>query len=54
MQNLAYLLKRIEKQFWQEPFTTVKDRLEVQVYLMVWEKGRVNRKTVIRKISLSS
>lgn len=54
MRNLAYLLKRIEKQFWQESFTTVKDRLEVQVYLMVWEKGRVNRKTVIRKLSLPS
>lgn len=52
MRNFAYLLKRVEKQFWQEPFTTAKDSLEVQVYLMVWEKGRVNRKTVIRKLSL--
>lgn len=54
MRNFAYLLKRVEKQFWQEPFTTVKDSLEVQVYLMVWEKCRVNRKTVIRKLSLPS
>ena len=44
MRNLAYLLKRVEKQFLQEPFTTAKDSLEVQVYLMVWEKGRINRK----------
>lgn len=38
----------------EEPFTTAKDSLEVQVYLMVWEKGRINRKTVIRKLSLPS
>ena len=44
MRNLAYLLKRVEKQFLQEPFTTAKDSLDVQVYLMVWEKGRINRK----------
>lgn len=38
----------------EEPFTIAKDSLEVQVYLMVGEKGRINRKTEIRKISLPS
>ena len=34
----------------EEPFTTARDSLDFQVFLMVWKKGWRNRKVEIRKL----
>ena len=35
----------------EEPFTTARDSLDFQVFLMVWEKGWRNCKVEIRKLT---
>lgn len=35
----------------EEPFTTARDSLDFQVFLMVWKKGWCNRKVEIRKLT---
>ena len=35
----------------EEPFTTARDSLDFQVFLMVWEKGGRNRRVEIRKLT---
>ena len=35
----------------EEPFTTARDSLDFQVFLMVWKKGGRNRKVEIRKLT---
>ena len=34
----------------EEPFTTARDSLDFQVFLMVWKKGWWNRRVEIRKL----
>ena len=34
----------------EEPFTTARDNLDFQVFLMVWKKGGRNRKVEIKKL----
>ena len=35
-----------------EPFVNVKDGINFQVHLMIWEKGIVNRKVVVESYEL--
>ena len=36
----------------EEPFVNVKDGIDFQVHLMIWEKGIVNRKVVVESYEL--
>lgn len=35
----------------EEPFTTARDSLDFQVFLMIWKKGWRNRKVEIKKLT---
>ena len=36
----------------EDPFVNVKDGIDFQVHLMIWEKGIVNRKVVVESYEL--
>ena len=37
----------------EEPFVSVKDGVDFQVYLLIWKKGLVNRKVKVERYKLS-